>query len=99
MRAFNTGQQMALLNAFGENLVIVQDGVSKTITAILEQDEIFFEETQSTVNYFSAASGEVSLHSTFILNGITFQVNRIDDDLSGISNYHYIEKINLDRDI
>lgn len=42
MRAFFSNSQIEyLLNAFGEKLVIVQDGVSITITAIFEQDELF----------------------------------------------------------
>lgn len=42
MRVFLSNSQIEyLLNAFGEKLVIVQDGVSITITAIFEQDELF----------------------------------------------------------
>lgn len=67
MRAFLSNSQIEyLLNAFGEKLVIVQDGVSITITAIFEQDEFFFDDSQTTVTYFSAKSG-IKLNSTFDL--------------------------------
>jgi len=91
---FSDSQGESLLSAFGENLVIVQDGKSLTIKAIFEQDEIFFEETQTTVTYFSAKSG-LKLNSTFIIDGEEFRINRIDDDRSGISNYYYIKNVDL----
>lgn len=95
MRAFfSNSQSESLINAFGEDLVIVQDEKSLTIKAIFEQDEIFFEETQTTVTYFSAKSG-LKLNSTFIINGEEFRINRIDDDRSGISNYYYIKNVDL----
>lgn len=99
MRAFfSNSQSESLLNAFGEKLVIVQDGVSSEITAIFEQDELFFEDTKTTVTYFSAKSG-IKLQSTFTLDGEEYVVNSIDDDMSGISNYHYLKKIDLEKDI
>ncbi|QTV81778.1 hypothetical protein KAT64_17750 [Klebsiella oxytoca] len=99
MRAFfSNSQSESLLNAFGEKLVIVQDGVSITITAIFEQDELFFDDSQTTVTYFSAKSG-IKLNSTFKIDNIEYVVNRIDDDTSGISNYHYIRKIDLEEEI
>ncbi|HFX7052000.1 TPA: hypothetical protein ACIFO7_002611 [Klebsiella pneumoniae] len=99
MRAFLSNSQIEyLLNAFGEKLVIVQDGVSITITAIFEQDELFFDDSQTTVTYFSAKS-EIKLNSTFTTDNTEYLVNRIDDDTSGISNYHYIRKIDLEEEI
>ena len=99
MRVFLSNSQIEyLLNAFGEKLVIVQDGVSITITAIFEQDELFFDDCQTTVTYFSAKSG-IKLNSTFIIDNTEYLVNRIDDDTSGISNYHYIRKIDLEEEI
>lgn len=99
MRAFfSNSQSESLLNAFGEKLVIVQDGVSSEITAIFEQDELFFEDTKTTVTYFSAKSG-IKLQSTFTLDGEEYVVNSIDDDMSGICNYHYIKKLDLEKDI
>ncbi|MCM7135553.1 hypothetical protein [Enterobacter cloacae] len=99
MRAFFSNSQLEyLLNAFGENLVIVQDGVSITITAIFEQDELFFDDSQTTVTYFSAKSG-IQLNSTFTIDNTEYIVNRIDDDTSGISNYHYIRKNDLEGEI
>jgi len=99
MRAFfSNSQSESLINAFGENLVIVQDGKSLTIKAIFEQDEIFFEDTQTTIAYFSAKSG-IKLYSTFKIDNEEYSVNRIDDDLSGISNYYYIKKVDLEEDI
>lgn len=99
MRAFLSNSQIKyLLNAFGEKLVIVQDGVSITITAIFEQDELFFDDSQTTVTYFSAKSG-IKLNSTFTIDNTEYLVNRIDDDTSGISNYHYIRKIDLEEEI
>ncbi|HDH0712150.1 hypothetical protein AAHD65_13385 [Enterobacter hormaechei] len=95
MREFSNSQKKALLNSFGENLVIVQDGVTSTVTVIFEQDEIFFEGTQSTVDYFTSDSG-LPLGITFERNGTTYIVNRIEDDLSGISDYHYIQQIDLE---
>ncbi|HCT4383648.1 hypothetical protein [Klebsiella variicola] len=99
MRAFLSNSQIEyLLNAFGEKLVIVQDGVSITITAIFEQDELFFDDSQTTVTYFSAKSG-IKLNSTFTIDNTEYLVNRIEDDTSSISNYHYIRKIDLEEEI
>ncbi len=99
MKAFLSNSQIkSLLNAFGEKLVIVQDGVSITITAIFEQDELFFDDSQTTVTYFSAKSG-IKLNSTFTIDNTEYLVNRIDDDTSGVSNYHYIRKIDLEEEI
>jgi hypothetical protein len=99
MKAFLSNSPIeSLLNAFGEKLVIVQDGVSITITAIVEHDELFFDDSQTTVTYFSAKSG-IKLNSTFTIDNTEYQVNRIDDDTSGISNYHYIRKIDLEEEI
>ncbi|ELY4806254.1 hypothetical protein SM093_003298 [Cronobacter malonaticus] len=99
MRAFLSNSQIEyLLNAFGEKLVIVQDGVSITITAIFEQDELFFDDSQTTVTYFSAKSG-IKLNSTLTIDNTEYVVNRIDDDTSGISNYHYVRKIDLEEEI
>lgn len=99
MKAFLSNSQIEyLLNAFGEKLVIVQDGLSITITAIFEQDEFFFDDSQTTVTYFSAKSG-IKLNSTFTIDKTEYLVNRIDDDTSGISNYHYIRKIDLEEEI
>ncbi|WP_224688700.1 hypothetical protein [Escherichia fergusonii] len=95
MRGFSKAQKRALLDSFGEDLVIVQDGVTSTVTVIFEQDEIFFEDTQSNVNYFTSESG-LPVGTTFERNGTTYIVNRIDDDLSGISDYHYIQHIDLE---
>lgn len=95
MREFSNSQTKALLNSFGEDLVIVQDGVTSTVTVIFEQDEIFFEDTQSTENYFTSKSG-LAIGSTFERKGTTYIVNRIEDDLSGISDYHYIQQIYLE---
>lgn len=95
MRGFSNSQKKALLNSFGEDLVIVQDGVTSTVTVIFEQDEIFFEDTESTVNYFTSESG-LQIGTTFELNGTNYIVNRIDNDLSGISDYHYIQQVNLE---
>lgn len=61
---------------------------------IFEQDEIF-EGTQSTVDYFTSDSG-LPLGITFERNGTTYIVNRIDDDLSGISDYRYTQQIDLE---
>ncbi|EOY5725075.1 hypothetical protein ACP6ZN_003616 [Enterobacter cloacae] len=99
MKAFLSNSQIkSLLNAFGEKLVIVQDGVSITITAIFEQDELFFDDSQTTVTYFSAKSG-IKINSTFTIDNTEYLVNRIDDDTSGVSNYHYIRKIDLEEEI
>ncbi|EPR9136645.1 hypothetical protein ACU9GP_001322 [Cronobacter sakazakii] len=99
MRAFFSNSQLeSLLNAFGEKLVIVQDGVSITITAIFEQDELFFDDSLTTVTYFSAKSG-IKLNSTFTIDNTEYVVNRIDYDTSGISNYHYVRKVDLEEEI
>lgn len=98
MRAFINSQKNQFLDAFGENLVIFQNGVASTVTAIFERDEIFFEDTNTVVSYFTSYSGLIQ-YSTFTLKGTEYVVNRIEDDLSGISNYYYIQKIDLDKDI
>lgn len=98
MRAFINTQKNQFLDAFGENLVICQNGVASTVTAIFERDEIFFEDTNTVVSYFTSYSGLIQ-YSTFTLKGTECVVNRIEDDLSGISNYFYIQKIDLDKDI
>lgn len=95
MRAFFSNSQCeSLLNAFAENLVIVQDGKSITIKAMFEQDEFFFEGVQVAVTYFTAKSG-LELNSTFSIDNTEYKINRIEDDLSGLSNYHYIKNIDL----
>lgn len=98
MRAFINSQKNQFLDAFGENLVIFQNGVASTVTAIFERDEIFFEDTNTVVSYFTSYSG-LNQYSTFTLKGTEYVVNRIEDDLSGISNYFYIQKIDLEKDI
>jgi len=91
---FSDSQGESLLNAFGENLVIVQDGESIAIKAMFEQDEIFFEGVQVTITYFTAKSG-LKLNSTFSIDNTEYKINRIEDDLSGISNYYYIKNVDL----
>ncbi|EPB3479042.1 hypothetical protein ACRFZU_000514 [Escherichia coli] len=98
MRAFSKTQAKTLLNAFGEKLTIVQNGVETEYTVIFEHSEFFFEDTQIVETYFTSYEG-IPLDSTFKIKGIEYQVNRIEDDLSGISDYYYIQKIDLDKDI
>ena len=98
MRAFSKSQVKTLLNAFGEKLIIVLNGVETEYTVLYEHDEFFFEGTQTVESYFSAKEG-IPLHTTFIKDGTEYQVNRIEDDLSGISNYYYIQNIDLNEEI
>lgn len=47
------------------------------------------------MDYFTSDSG-LPLGITFERNGTTYIVNRIDDDLSGISDYRYTQQIDLE---
>ncbi|WKS80404.1 hypothetical protein NHU85_11670 [Edwardsiella tarda] len=62
---------------------------NQTVRVIFEQDVIFFDEnTQATVQYFTAKSGVAQVGSTFFYGSI-YRITRIEDDRSGISNFYY----------
>ncbi|WP_370550836.1 hypothetical protein NMD63_05645 [Edwardsiella tarda] len=84
--AFDKSQVECLIDRFGTDIRIN----NKTVKVIFEQDIIFFDEnTQTTVQYFTAKSGSgVAVGSTFFY-GDTYRITRIEDDLSGIANYYY----------
>ncbi|UCQ40055.1 hypothetical protein DCF38_10955 [Edwardsiella piscicida] len=86
--AFDKSQIECLINRhFGTDIRIN----NKTVRVIFEQDIIFFDEnTQATVLYFTAQTGVAQVGSTFFY-GDTYRITRIEDDLSGIANYYYIE--------
>ncbi|WP_370557719.1 hypothetical protein [Edwardsiella tarda] len=89
MAFFDESQIECLINSFGTDIRIN----NKTVRVIFEQDIIFFDEnTQTTVQYFTAAKeGVAQVGSTFFYGGDTYRVTRIEDDLSGIANYYYKE--------
>ncbi|WP_370553602.1 hypothetical protein [Edwardsiella tarda] len=83
--AFDKSQIECLINRFGTDIRIN----TQTVRVIFEQDIVFFDEnTQTTVQYFTAKSGVAQVGSTFFY-GDTYRITRIEDDLSGISNFYY----------
>lgn len=92
MRAFNTQCMDALINSFGEPLVL-ENGI--TINAIFEQSEIAIQTTegliQTTENYFTCRRDQITYDDTFVLNNVQYEVFNIVDDLSGLCNVYYRE--------
>lgn len=92
MRAFNTQSMDALINSFGEPLVLDN---GSTITAIFEQSEIAIQTTegliQTTENYFTCRRDQITYDDTFVLNNVQYEVFNIVDDLSGLCNVYYRE--------
>ncbi|WP_126502257.1 hypothetical protein [Serratia marcescens] len=93
MRAFNSKQTEALLNAFGEPLEI--NGVS--FKAILEVRQITIEDSDGVSieyeYYFTAKKNPVLQVGTLIeINNATQIIYNLDDDLSGVVNYYYRRK-------
>ncbi|MGK2677463.1 hypothetical protein ACSJM2_14205 [Serratia marcescens] len=93
MRAFNSKQSEALLNAFGEPLEL--NGVS--FKAILEVRQITIEDSDGVSieyeNYFTAKKNPVLQVGTLIeINNATQIIYNLDDDLSGVVNYYYRRK-------
>lgn len=90
MRAFNTQCMDALINSFGEPLVLDN---GSTITAIFEQSEIAIQTTegliQTTENYFTCRRDQITYDDTFVLNNVQYEVYNIIDDLSGLCNVYY----------
>jgi len=90
MRAFNTQSMDALINSFGEPLVLDN---GSTITAIFEQSEIAIQTTegliQTTENYFTCRRDQITYDDTFVLNNVQYEVYNIIDDLSGLCNVYY----------
>lgn len=90
MRAFNTQCMDALINSFGETLVLDN---GSTITAIFEQSEIAIQTTegliQTTENYFTCRRDQITYDDTFVLNNVQYEVYNIIDDLSGLCNVYY----------
>ncbi|MHA3671013.1 hypothetical protein ACX1IQ_21100 [Yersinia enterocolitica] len=86
MRAFNSSQKDALLNAFGEELVL-SSGV--TIVALFEQETVHFEDMLTVENYFTCKVEDISNTDTFTRNKKLYQVLKIIDDLSGLVDVHY----------
>jgi len=92
MRAFNTQCMDALINSFGEPLVLDN---GSTITAIFEQSEIAIQTTegliQTTENYFTCRRDQITYDDYFVLNNVRYEVFNIVDDLSGLCNVYYRE--------
>lgn len=92
MRAFNTQCMDALINSFGEPLVLDN---GSTINAIFEQSEIAIQTTegliQTTENYFTCRRDQITYDDTFVLNNVQYEVFNIVDDLSGLCNVYYRE--------
>lgn len=93
MRAFNSKQSEALLNAFGEPLEL--NGVS--FKAILEVRQITIEDSDGVSieyeYYFTAKMNPVLQVGTLIeINNATQIIYNLDDDLSGVVNYYYRRK-------
>ncbi len=92
MRAFNTQCMDALINSFGEPLVLDN---GSTITAIFEQSEIAIQTTegliQTTENYFTCRRDQITYDDSFVLNNVQYEIYNIIDDLSGICNVYYRE--------
>jgi len=92
MRAFNTQCMDALINSFGEPLVLDN---GSTITAIFEQSEIAIQTTegliQTTENYLTCRRDQITYDDSFVLNNVRYEVFNIVDDLSGLCNVYYRE--------
>lgn len=92
MRAFNTQSMDALINSFGETLVLDN---GSTINVIFEQSEIAIQTTegliQTTENYFTCRRDQITYDDTFVLNNVQYEVFNIVDDLSGLANVFYRE--------
>lgn len=92
MRAFNTQCMDALINSFGEPLVLDN---GSTIAVIFEQSEIAIQTTegliQTTENYFTCRRDQITYDDYFVLNNIRYEVFNIVDDLSGLCNVYYRE--------
>ncbi|MEG3135659.1 hypothetical protein SC206_19050 [Rouxiella sp. T17] len=85
-RQFSTKDSLALLAAFGEQLVL---NSGSTITVLFETEQVVFEDMASTENYFTCKSIDIQLGNTFTLNGKNYQVVNVVDDHSGIVNAYY----------
>jgi len=92
MRAFNTQCMDALINSFGEPLVLDN---GSTITAIFEQSEIAIQTTEglipTTENYLTCRRDQITYDDSFVLNNVRYEVFNIVDDLSGLCNVYYRE--------
>ncbi len=92
MRAFNTQCMDALINSFGEPLVLDN---GSTITVIFEQSEIAIQTTegliQTTENYFTCRRDQITYDDSFVLNNVRYEIYNIIDDLSGLCNVYYRE--------
>ena len=92
MRAFTTTQLNALIDQFGEPLVLT-DG--STLTVIFESQTVAidtpegFVETEET--YLTTKKGLMNYQSTFTYGGNLQVVYNIVDDLSGIINVYFRE--------
>ncbi|MFG0800792.1 hypothetical protein [Leclercia sp. GLN_9] len=90
MRAFNSNDMDALINSFGEKLLLKN---GSAITVIFEQDEIAIQTTegliQTTENYFTCRHDQITYDDTFVLNNVQYEIYNIIDDLSGLCNVYY----------
>ncbi|HHD2919847.1 hypothetical protein ACO1ZG_16265 [Enterobacter kobei] len=93
MRAFNTSQVNALIDTFGEPLILV--GGSTAFNVIFESQTVAidtpegFIETQET--YLTTKKGQMDYSSTFMYQGKLQEVYNIIDDLSGVINVYFRE--------
>ena len=92
MRVFNNSQLNALIDTFGEPLLL-DDGSKITVifesqTVAIETQKVFVE-TQET--YLTTKKGLMNYQSTFMYIGKTQVVYNIIDDLSGVINVYFRE--------
>jgi len=92
MRAFSNSQLNALIDTFGEPLLLDN---GSTITVIFESQTVAIEtqegfvETQET--YLTTKKGLMNYQNTFTYNDKTQVVYNIIDDLSGVINVYFRE--------
>lgn len=94
MRAFDNSQLNALIDTFGEPLVLTDGSqltvIFESITVAIDTAEGFVE-TQET--YLTTKKGLMDYSRTFMYQGKLQVVYNIVDDLSGIINVYFRESM------
>lgn len=93
MRAFSNSQLNALIDTFGEPLILV--GGSTAFNVIFESQTVAIDTTEGFIEtqetYLTTKKGQMDYSSTFTYNGKIQEVFNIIDDLSGIINVYFRE--------
>lgn len=95
MRAFKDTQCDAFLNAFGQS---IQTSTGSTFTGIVEVLPVSLEtgggfiesiETYVSMKKHDLATANIALDTILIINGESFVVYNIEDDMSGMVSVYY----------